>query len=110
MMNQLLVVRLGGSVDTPELGVLRERLGLTPRGRLGDDWDANFGTLVIRPIDEEHVLLNLYRDLNGDGEWRFILTYEREPLPEAEVNEWERRIRDAAGAAGLTVTEVRRGS
>ncbi|UUU23828.1 hypothetical protein [Streptomyces sp. DSM 40750] len=80
----------------------REQLELNPRGRLGDDWDQEFGRRDLRSTEQGQVKLTLWRYAEDD--WMIALTYERDPLPSDEAEELRRNILDAAVAVGLVVT------
>jgi hypothetical protein len=103
MVKRLLELRFRGTVSQRELDLMRERLGLTRRGRLGDDWDSDFGYRDIRPTHEGdgRVELVLSRELDRENEWYFRIWYSQDPLTAEQTAEWERRIHDAAAAAGL---------
>lgn len=108
MMHSMLEVTFTGDVGDAELDELRASLGMASRGRLSDDWDAEFGRRELCPRDSGWVYLVLYRDLDREGWWEVDLDYERTPLPAAEVGEWEKKITSAITAAGLTVQQVKR--
>jgi hypothetical protein len=108
MMKDALEIRFRGAVDDSELEILRDRVGLRKHGRLSDDWDAEFGSLVIRPESEGRVRLDLYRDLDNDGLWSFSLTFEADPPSAEEILQWEGKIKEAIAAAGLTVESVKK--
>jgi hypothetical protein len=88
---------LGGRLNN-----FRERLQLTKRGRLSDEWDEEFGYRIIRAGDEGLVRLDL--DRYADDEWEVSLAYEKEPLPGVEVEELLDEIFAAAAAVGVTAT------
>jgi hypothetical protein len=104
MMKRLVELRFRGTVSQRELDLMRERLGLTRRGRLGDDWDSDFGYRDIRPAAEGDgkVELVLSRELDRENEWYFSIYYDQDPLTAEQTAEWTQRIRDAAAGAGLT--------
>ncbi|MER6357447.1 hypothetical protein ABT186_37990 [Streptomyces sp. NPDC001634] len=61
-MKDQLSVRLKGAFPRGELSAFRERVGLTPRGRLSDDWDQEFGVRELRSKEQGgRVLLKLWR-------------------------------------------------
>lgn len=96
-------LRIGLSkLDGRALPVFREGVGLTKHGRLGDAWDQEFGSRVIRPREQGWVRLDLYR--YSDETWGISLTYEKDPLPPDEVEALRRQIIAAAAQAGVTVT------
>jgi hypothetical protein len=103
----MLEVSFTGNVRRSDLDKLRSALGLTARGRLTDDWDAEFGERVLSPRDSDGILLTLWRDLDRDGWWDIVLTYENNPLPDAEVDEWEREITSVIASLGFTVQKLR---
>ncbi|WP_406251955.1 hypothetical protein OH786_00035 [Streptomyces atratus] len=82
--------------------MFRDQVGLTPRGRLDDDWDQEFGRRELRPRELGRVELSLWR--YADDDWKVSLRYDRDPLPTEEVEELRRTILDAATRAGLTVS------
>jgi hypothetical protein len=96
------VVTMQGDLGS-RLVEFRERLQLTKRGRLSDDWDQQFGDRIIRSRDEGLIRLSLNR--YADDDWNVSLVYERDPLPDAEVTELLDQIRAAASAVGVTVTK-----
>ena len=100
-MNSQLRIRMRGNLGQ-HLSDFRSRVGLSPRGRLNDDWDEEFGRRELRPREEGQVKLTLWR--YEDDDWVISLTYENDPLPSDEAEELRRTILDAAAAAGLTVT------
>lgn len=101
-MNSQLSIRLKGTFGRGGLSEFRDRVGLTPRGRVDDDWDEEFGRRELRPEQAGRVRLSLWR--YADDDWMLSLRYEDDPLPAAEVEELRRTVLDAAAGAGLTVT------
>ncbi|MER5778807.1 hypothetical protein ABT144_31900 [Streptomyces sp. NPDC002039] len=101
-MNRQLSVRLKGAFSKGGLSVFREQVGLTPRGRLDDDWDEELGRLELRAKEEGRVKLSLWR--YADDDWLLSLDYARDPLPAEEAEALRRTILDAVAHAGLTVT------
>ncbi len=101
-MKDQLVISLQGEFDGQKLITFRERLGLTDRGRLSDDWDAEFGH---RDLGREpnQIWLDLYRQSNTS--WSVDLSYQVEPLPTEEMERLRRQILDAAAEVGLQVEE-----
>ena len=107
-MHNMLEVTFTGDMGDAELDELRATLGMASRGRLSDDWDAEFGRKELRPRDSGWIYLILFRDLDREGWWDVDLKFEQTPLPAAEVDMWEQKITSAITAAGLTVQEVKR--
>ncbi|MGW7344527.1 hypothetical protein [Streptomyces sp. NPDC054854] len=101
-MNHQLSIRLRGTFGKGELAAFRDQVGLTPRGRIDDDWDEEFGRRDLRPEGAGKAELSLWR--YADDDWKLSLRYEGAPLPAAEVEELRRTVLDAAGRAGLTAT------
>ncbi|MGW0754238.1 hypothetical protein [Streptomyces sp. NPDC002587] len=91
-----------GTFAKGQLSLFRGQVGLTPRGRLDDEWDEEFGRRELRPKEAGLVELSLWR--YADDDWMIALHYEREPLPAGETEELRRVILGAAAQAGLTVT------
>lgn len=108
MMRDMLDVTFTGDVGETELDELRGSLGMASRGRLSDDWDAEFGRREFRPRGSGWIYLILIRDLGCEGRWEIALTFEETPLPAAEADLWEQKIIGAITGAGLTVQAVRR--
>lgn len=102
MMKQQLVIFMEGEFDSDKVATFRERLGMTKRGRLSDDWDANFGHRDLRSSEQGRVWLNLYR--HTDSSWSADLSYEVDPLPSDEMEQLRTKILEAAGEVGTTVT------
>ncbi|MET9318695.1 hypothetical protein ABZX75_00625 [Streptomyces sp. NPDC003038] len=101
-MNSQLKIRMKGEFPKGGLSVFRDQVGLTPRGRLDDDWDEEFGRRELRPKELGRVDLTLWR--YADDDWMISLSYERDPLPAEETEDLRRTILDAVAHAGLTVT------
>lgn len=108
MMRNMLEVIFTGDVGDAELDQLRASLSLAARGRLSDDWDAEFGRRELRPPESGWIYLILIRDLEREGWWKVALKYEETPLLTAEVDRWEQQIVNAVTEVGLTVQEIRR--
>jgi hypothetical protein len=51
LMHSMLEVTFTGDMGDAELDELRAILGMASRGRLSDDWDAEFGRKELRPRD-----------------------------------------------------------
>ncbi|MEU9702536.1 hypothetical protein [Streptomyces sp. NPDC047981] len=100
-MNEQLQIRMKGELGD-RLSAFREEVGLARRGRLSDEWDEEFGRRELRSKEEGRVRLTLWR--YADDDWTVSLTYERDPLPDAEVAELRRSILDAAARAGMTIS------
>lgn len=94
-------VVLSGALTRTALDLVRDRLGLSRRGRLDDDWDEEFGVRALRDAPEAPMLLRLYR--KSPQEWLIALTHQGEPPASALLEELRREIRAAAAEAGLTV-------
>jgi hypothetical protein len=108
MMREMLRVMFTGDVGNRELASLRAALGMAARGRLSDELDDEFGWSELRPRAGGRVELTLLRSTRRDGLWMFRLTYEKSPLPAAELDLWEQKVTDAIAEAGLTVQSIRR--
>ncbi|MEU6745200.1 hypothetical protein ABZ914_03120 [Spirillospora sp. NPDC046719] len=100
-MNDQLRIRMKGHLGG-QLSRFRDQVGLSPRGRLDDDWDEEFGQRELRSKEQGHVKLMLWR--YADDDWMIALTYERDPLPVDEAEALRRNILDAVTAVGLKVT------
>lgn len=100
-MNDQLRIRMSGHLGG-QLSRFREQVGLSPHGRLDDDWDQEFGQRELRSKERGHVKLTLWR--YADDDWMIALTYERDPLPLDEAETLRQNILDAAATVGLTVT------
>lgn len=99
-MKDQLRIRMRGEL-AGGLSSFREQVGLTPRGRLSDDWDQEFGRRELRPRVQGRAKLTLWR--YADDDWMIVLRYERDPLPSDEVEGMRQNILNAATAAGITV-------
>jgi len=97
-------VRMRGEFPRGELSAFRERVGLTPRGRLSDDWDEEFGVRELRSKEQGgRVLLKLWR--YDEDDWLVALTFEGgDPLSSEQAEEVRHVVLDAAARAGLAVT------
>ncbi|WP_370945824.1 hypothetical protein AB5J62_43095 [Amycolatopsis sp. cg5] len=90
-----------GSLTQERLEAIRERFGLSRRGKLDDDWDTDFG--VVRLRDEPGTPVKLNFDRRAEDKWSFSVTYQGEP-PAPELLERVRsEIAAAAAEAGLTI-------
>jgi hypothetical protein len=99
-MGLALAVRLRGEMPAAKLRAVRELLGLTTDGRLGDEDDSSFGHRALG----QDVLLDMYR--HRDAEWRLRLTYRDEPPDAATVERCRLDILAAAERLGLAVESV----
>lgn len=100
----ILTVRLTGIVDQGVLDRLCEELQLEPEGRLGDDWDDEFGRRWLRPESEGVESLDLYRDT--DTEWDVEVSAEP-PFPTAaEITALREQIFAAAKKVNLTAEQT----
>jgi hypothetical protein len=95
------VVRMRGEL-AGNLAEFRDRIGLQRRGRLTDDWDEEFGRLRLRDREQGLIELKLWR--YEDDDWKVNLTYEKDPLPTDEAEQWRQKVLDAAAAVGMTIT------
>lgn len=101
-MHDQLQIRMKGELDADRLSTFRDDVGLTPRGRVGDDWDEEFGRRELRTAEEGRIKVSLWR--YADDDWLVSLDYARDPLPAEEAEALRRTILDAAARAGLTIT------
>ncbi|MFF5702944.1 hypothetical protein ACFY7H_10625 [Streptomyces sp. NPDC012794] len=101
-MHDQLQIRMKGELDADRLSSFRREVGLTPRGRLDDDWDEEFGRRELRTAEQGRVKVSLWRYAHDD--WMVSLDYARDPLPAEETEALRQVILDAAARAGLTVT------
>ncbi|MEV0145349.1 MULTISPECIES: hypothetical protein [unclassified Nonomuraea] len=97
-------VRLQGQLDQHRLNRFRKLLNLTPRGRLTDTEDMEFGNRTLRDTPEEWVWLTLWRATDHD--WDIRLVFAGPPLPQPEITRCLAQILGAASALGLTVTRI----
>ncbi len=100
-MNDQLRIRMRGNLGE-QLSNFREQVGLDRRGRLDDDWDQEFGQRELRPKEQGHAKLTLWR--YADDDWMIALTYDQNPIPEDQLEDLRRGILNAAATTGLTVT------
>jgi hypothetical protein len=103
-MKAIFDVRLEGRLDQPRLDRLRKLLNLTPRGRLTDTEDAEFGHRDLRDTPQEWVWLTLWRE--SDTDWHLHLTFAGPALPQPEIDECLAGVLGAAAALGLAVTRI----
>ncbi|MGW6278192.1 hypothetical protein [Kribbella sp. NPDC055071] len=100
---RLLNIYLQGEVDGTALRILRERLDLTPRGRIDDGWDQEFGERALRAPEQGRAELNLFR--HADDYWSLQVSADAGLIPHAEVEQLRRQMLAVVEAAGLTVSE-----
>jgi hypothetical protein len=101
MGQQQLIVYMRGEVVGAALQVLRERLELTPHGRMSDDWDQNFGRRYLRGPDQGQADISLLR--YADDDWRYQIFTTGELIPLDEIEQLREQMLAAAEEAGLTV-------
>lgn len=97
-------VELSGEMPQPKLDQMRELLGLTKRGRLDDDEDANFGYRNLQRDETNRIRVDLYR--STPTEWLVELTYLSEPPAADVVDRLRSEILSAVRQLGLTVDSV----
>jgi hypothetical protein len=105
-MTPQLKAQLRGDVTDDQLDRLRDRLGLTPQGRLTDLEDAGFGYRYLMRDESERIDLSLYRDPRDHRRWRLTLSYLGRPATRDVVTEVRRDILLAAEDLGLAVEYV----
>ncbi|MGF7234474.1 MAG: hypothetical protein ACQSGP_05890 [Frankia sp.] len=93
-------VRLAGPLDQERLTLLRDRLDMRRRGRLGDAEDEIFGSRAVGEGDTA-AELTLVRWPNE--RWQVTVTYRGAPPAPQVLAELETQIRTAAAEAGLRV-------
>lgn len=84
-----------GSLTQAQLQAIRDRFGLSRRGKLDDDWDQDFGVVTL----QDAVKLHLYR--KEPDKWSFSLTYQGEPPSPELLDQVRAEISAAAAEAGL---------
>ncbi|MFD8492000.1 hypothetical protein [Amycolatopsis sp. NPDC059657] len=84
-----------GSLTQAQLQAIRDRFGLSRRGKLDDDWDQDFGVVTL----QDAVKLHLYR--KEPDKWSFSLTYQGEPPSPELLDQIRAGISAAAAEAGL---------
>jgi hypothetical protein len=103
-MTTALTVYLSGEMPQPKLEKMRQLLGLTKRGRLDDDEDANFGYRNIQRDEANQIIIDLYRDTSAN--WHIALTYRAQPPAPGTVDQLRTDILAAAGQVGVGVDRV----
>ena len=102
-MELIFEVHLEGELDRPRLDRLRKLLNLTPRGRLDDLEDAEFGQRRLRDEPAGPVRLTLWRRDNS-ARWAFRLTFGGAPPAAELVASARAQVVAAAAAVGLVVS------
>jgi hypothetical protein len=105
-MTQQFKVQLRGDVTDDVLDRIRERLALTPRGRLADLEDAEFGYRYLVRDESGRIDLSLFRDPRDHRRWRLTLSNPGRPATRDVVTEVRRDILLAAEDLGLAVEYV----
>jgi hypothetical protein len=103
-MRPIFDVRLSGRLEQRRLDRFRKLVNLTPRGRLTDTQDAEFGHRALRDTPQEWVWLTLWRD--SDTDWHIRLTFAGPAVPQPEVDRCLAGVLGAASALELTVTRI----
>lgn len=103
-MTTALKINFSGEMPQSKLEKMRELLGLTRRGRLDDDEDAEFGYRYLQRDDDNQVEVDLWR--STATEWYVKLVYLSEPPAAGVVDQLQSDILAAAGQLGFTVDRV----
>jgi hypothetical protein len=102
----VLICKIAGEVNQERLIALREHLRLQRRGRLTDDWDAEFGWRRFEAGDSL-VSVELWRDNGGDEIRWYVDVSADAALAATLLASLEREVRDAVTASGLAISDVR---
>lgn len=98
MAELILVIDIEGEVDQPGLDRLRTQLNLTKRGRLGDDWDQQFGYRTVETRSGQALNVRLSRQF--DNSWTVNVSASTSAIVEHEVALLRTELTEAISAAG----------
>ncbi|MQA81820.1 MAG: hypothetical protein GEV10_25670 [Streptosporangiales bacterium] len=96
-------VEMRGDVDYEVLEILRSALHLEDEGRLGDDWDEEFGCRELRGEEEFEAWMTLWR--HSPTEWSVSVATEV-ALDEEEIASLRDEILEAARRGGLRACQT----
>ena len=100
-----LSIDLRGELDQTGLNAVRDALGLTPHGRLGDREDWDFGTRYLRG-DRSSASVTLWR-YKDDRWWVSLLYSAADRVTQEEIDEIVAQVAEVAARVGLVVQSQR---
>lgn len=101
-MELLLVIDIHGHIDQTGLDRLRAHLNLTKQGRLGDDWDEEFGYRIVQQPGTNRTVVHLYRQF--DGSWTVSVSSEHPGSQSAGLTQLRDELVRGITAAGFKAT------